>query len=286
MSHCRKGRASVLKYPCGLYWLELSSTGSSMTGNSEHPYCEKAYISAATDGYVDLRHRKHNQATTQFTFAVLLDDMPSVLEKLRGTGRVLVWQSEEGHYSHICFSRWQEIALFRRFPDVVNVDGKHAKNRFDCKLYTFLVMDGISAGRPVMYAFVESNQSAYMRKLFELFKEMMREYYPVRKFVMDTLAALIRASRIVFGCEGISAGMLIRYVAASIRNGVEIVRSSICEKSVYLLMSFFFEFFTLFGSPCAERIQLYLHERSRSSGFRLTPSNFGYHERQLNCQRD
>ncbi|GAA55913.1 hypothetical protein CLF_109358 [Clonorchis sinensis] len=60
----------------------------------------------------------------------LLNDVPSVLAKLRETGRVLVWQSEEGHYSHICFSRWQQIALFRRFPDVVNVDGTHATNRF------------------------------------------------------------------------------------------------------------------------------------------------------------
>ncbi|GAA50034.1 hypothetical protein CLF_103951 [Clonorchis sinensis] len=56
--------------------------------------------------------------------------MPLVLAKLRETGRVLVWQSEEGHYSHMCFSRWQQIALFRRFPDVVNVDGTHATNRF------------------------------------------------------------------------------------------------------------------------------------------------------------
>ncbi|KER22544.1 hypothetical protein T265_09406 [Opisthorchis viverrini] len=44
--------------------------------------------------------------------------MPSVLAKRREIGRVLVCQGEEGHYSHICFSRWQQIALFRRFPDV------------------------------------------------------------------------------------------------------------------------------------------------------------------------
>ncbi|KER31475.1 hypothetical protein T265_02248 [Opisthorchis viverrini] len=37
--------------------------------------------------------------------------MPSVLAKLRETGRVLVCQSEKGHYSHICFSRWQQIAI-------------------------------------------------------------------------------------------------------------------------------------------------------------------------------
>ncbi|GAA48192.1 hypothetical protein CLF_101296 [Clonorchis sinensis] len=106
--------------------------------------------------------------------------MPSVLAKLRETGRVLVWQSEEGHYSHTCFSRWQQIALFRRFPDVVNVDETHATNRLGYKLYTFLITDGMGTGRPVMYAFVENEQFASMRKLFGLFKEMMGEQYPVR----------------------------------------------------------------------------------------------------------
>ncbi|GAA48388.1 hypothetical protein CLF_101544 [Clonorchis sinensis] len=129
------------------------------------------------------------------------DDMPSVLAKLRETGRVLVWQSEEGHYNHICFSRWQQIALFRRFPDVVNVDGTHATNRFGYKLYTFLITGGMGTGRPVMYAFVESEQFAPMRRLFGLFKEMMGEQYPVRTFVMDKLAAQMRVARVVFGCD-------------------------------------------------------------------------------------
>ncbi|GAA51670.1 hypothetical protein CLF_106584, partial [Clonorchis sinensis] len=102
-------------------------------------------------------------------------DMPSVLAKLRKTGHVLVWQLEEGHYSHICFSRWQQIALFRRFPVVVNVDGTHAANHFRYKLYTFLITDGMGIGRPFMYAFVESEQFAPMRRLFGLFKEVMAE---------------------------------------------------------------------------------------------------------------
>ncbi|KAG5441349.1 Intraflagellar transport protein 74 [Clonorchis sinensis] len=52
--------------------------------------------------------------------------MPSVLAKLRETGRVLVWQPEKSLYSRICFPRWQQIALFRRFPDVETP----AANRF------------------------------------------------------------------------------------------------------------------------------------------------------------
>ncbi|GAA55109.1 hypothetical protein CLF_106861, partial [Clonorchis sinensis] len=61
--------------------------------------------------------------------------------------------------------------------------------------------DGMGIGRPVMYAFVESEQFAPMRKLFGLFKEMMGEQYPVRTFVMDRLAAQMRAARVVFGCD-------------------------------------------------------------------------------------
>ncbi|KER31532.1 hypothetical protein T265_02299 [Opisthorchis viverrini] len=85
--------------------------------------------------------------------------------------------------------------------DVVNVDGTHATNRFGYKLYTFLITDGMGTARPVMYAFVESEQFAPMRKLFGLFKEMMGEAYPVRTFVMDKLAAQMRGARVVFGCD-------------------------------------------------------------------------------------
>ncbi|GAA54049.1 hypothetical protein CLF_111999, partial [Clonorchis sinensis] len=68
-------------------------------------------------------------------------------------------------------------------------------------LYAFLITDGVGTGRPVMYAFVESEQFALMRRLFGLFKEMMAEQYPVRTFVMDKLAAQMRAARVVFGCD-------------------------------------------------------------------------------------
>ncbi|GAA56447.1 hypothetical protein CLF_110911 [Clonorchis sinensis] len=69
------------------------------------------------------------------------------------------------------------------------------------KLYAFLITDGSGTGRPVTYAFVESEQFAPMRRLFGLFKEMMGEQYPVRTFVMDKLAAQMRAARVVFGCD-------------------------------------------------------------------------------------
>ncbi|KAG5453988.1 hypothetical protein CSKR_102101 [Clonorchis sinensis] len=56
-------------------------------------------------------------------------------------------------------------------------------------------------GRPVMYAFVESERFAPIRRLFGFFKEMMGEKYPVRTFVMDKLAAQMRAARVVFGSD-------------------------------------------------------------------------------------
>ncbi|GAA51363.1 hypothetical protein CLF_105992 [Clonorchis sinensis] len=71
------------------------------------------------------------------------------------------------------------------------------------KLYTFLITDGMGIGRPVMYAcmYVESEQFAPMRRLFGLFKETVGEQYPVRTFVMDKLAAQMRAARVMFGCD-------------------------------------------------------------------------------------
>ncbi|GAA48895.1 hypothetical protein CLF_102185 [Clonorchis sinensis] len=100
-------------------------------------------------------------------------------------------RKDEGHYSHICFSRWQQIALFRRFPDVLHVDGTHTTNRFG--LYTFLITDGMGTGRPVIYAFVENEQFTPTRKLFDLFRERMGEHYPVKTFVMDKVATQMRA---------------------------------------------------------------------------------------------
>ncbi|KAG5444555.1 hypothetical protein CSKR_108081 [Clonorchis sinensis] len=114
--------------------------------------------------------------------------------KLQETGWVLVLQSEEGHYSHVCFSRWHRIALFRCFSG----DGTRTTNRFGCKLYTFLTTNGMATGRPVMYAFAESEQFVPMLKLFDLSKLMMKEEYPVKAFVMDKLATRMLA---VFGCN-------------------------------------------------------------------------------------
>ncbi|GAA56402.1 hypothetical protein CLF_110814 [Clonorchis sinensis] len=66
------------------------------------------------------------------------------------------------------------------------------------KLYTFLTTNGMATGRPVMYAFAESEQFVPMLKLFDLFKLMMKEEYPVKAFVMDKLATRMLA---VFGCN-------------------------------------------------------------------------------------
>ncbi|KAG5442747.1 hypothetical protein CSKR_104253 [Clonorchis sinensis] len=93
------------------------------------------------------------------------------------------------------------IALFRRLPDVVNVDGTDATNSFGYKLYTLLITDGMGTGHPVMYAFVECEPFAPMRKLFDLFRELMREQYPVKTFFTGTFVTQMRTARVVFGCE-------------------------------------------------------------------------------------
>ncbi|GAA49607.1 hypothetical protein CLF_103285 [Clonorchis sinensis] len=90
--------------------------------------------------------------------------MPSVLAKFWETRRLFVWHSEEGHVLLLMV----RIALIRRFPD--------AANRFGYKLYAFLITDGMGTGRPVMYAFVRSEQFAPMRKLFDLFKETIGRF--------------------------------------------------------------------------------------------------------------
>ncbi|GAA56094.1 hypothetical protein CLF_109895, partial [Clonorchis sinensis] len=56
-------------------------------------------------------------------------------------------------------------------------------------------------GRPVMYAFLESEHFAPTRKLFDLFKGMTGRHYPVRTFVMDKLASQMRAARVLFRCD-------------------------------------------------------------------------------------
>lgn len=56
-------------------------------------------------------------------------------------------------------------------------------------------------GRPVMYAFVLSETLASLCLLFEVFKRMMGQEYRVRTFVMDKMAAQIRAAELVFGCD-------------------------------------------------------------------------------------
>lgn len=66
--------------------------------------------------------------------------MEDVIDQLGNCGQVLVVNDAEGHITHFCFARTQQIELFRQFPDVVNVDATHGTNRegqvscFDVKL--------------------------------------------------------------------------------------------------------------------------------------------------------
>ncbi|GAA53973.1 hypothetical protein CLF_111780 [Clonorchis sinensis] len=106
----------------------------------------------------------------------LLNDMQSIITQLQECGRVLLVESEGGRLNHLCFSRKQQIAPFRRFPDVVNVDATHGTNRL-------------------------GEHFVPLRKLFCLFKEMMGGKYPVRTFVMDKMTSQMRTAKAVFGCD-------------------------------------------------------------------------------------
>ncbi|KAA3678006.1 uncharacterized protein DEA37_0008956 [Paragonimus westermani] len=68
------------------------------------------------------------------------------------------------------------------------------------KLYQFLVIDGMGHGRLVMQAYVQNENYASLRHLFETFREVMGEHIPARIFVMDEMVAQMRAARVVFGC--------------------------------------------------------------------------------------
>ncbi|KER21781.1 hypothetical protein T265_09966 [Opisthorchis viverrini] len=52
-----------------------------------------------------------------------------------------------------------------------------------------------------MYAFVESEHFAPLRKLFSLFKDMMGRHYEVKTFVVDKMTLQMRAAKAVFGCD-------------------------------------------------------------------------------------
>lgn len=52
-----------------------------------------------------------------------------------------------------------------------------------------------------MYAYVLSEKYASLRRLFQMFKNLMGERGQVRTFIMDKLAAQIRAVNVVFGCD-------------------------------------------------------------------------------------
>ncbi|GAA51168.1 hypothetical protein CLF_105670 [Clonorchis sinensis] len=73
------------------------------------------------------------------------------------------------------------------------------------KLNTFLVTDGMGIGRPVIYAFVESEHFAPLRRLFVcascLFNEMMGGEHPAKAFDMDKLTSQVGAAKAPFGCD-------------------------------------------------------------------------------------
>lgn len=79
-------------------------------------------------------------------------------------------------------------------------------------------------GRPVMHAFVASETVASLSVLFRMFKDMMGQQYIVRTFVMDKLAAQMRAAETVYGCDVLLCAF---HVRRAIRSHVSFMRTTL-----------------------------------------------------------
>lgn len=85
-----------------------------------------------------------------------------------------------------------------------------------------MVTDGMGRERPVMYGFVRYETYHSLRLLFEIFQQIMGNQHPVKTFVMDKMAAQIRAAISTFGCDVL---LCFFHVKEAIRKHVCLMRS-------------------------------------------------------------
>ncbi|CAH8572798.1 unnamed protein product [Schistosoma guineensis] len=92
---------------------------------------------------------------------------------------------ENGYATRICFSKYNQIQVYRKYPEVVCIDSTYNTNNKKYSLFQLVVTDNCGRGRTVMFAWTRREKRADVIWILDQFKEIMGDTMLTETFVMD-----------------------------------------------------------------------------------------------------
>ena len=115
---------------------------------------------------------------------ILLDSLEDALTKdTNAKGGVSV--TEDNVVAMVAFQSGQMTELFKKFPEILLVDGTYNVNRLGMPLYCFMVEDGFGNGRNVFYAATAEEDSTHLLHIIQSFKAFNPSWSDVRVIIID-----------------------------------------------------------------------------------------------------
>ena len=115
---------------------------------------------------------------------LILDHLQEALEQDKSArGGVIV--DEEHTLEVLYFQTGHMSKIFRRFPEILLVDGTYNVNRQGMPLYCLMAEDGYGRGRVTFYAATAEEDALHLQKIMQSFKEENPTWSSVRVVIID-----------------------------------------------------------------------------------------------------
>ena len=115
---------------------------------------------------------------------LVLDGLTEALEAdANARGGVVV--DEDDTLLILYYESGQMRKTFRKFPEILFVDGTYNVNKLGMPLYCLMVEDGFGHGRNVFYAATAQEDAAHLQKIIQLFKEKNEKWESVNVIIID-----------------------------------------------------------------------------------------------------
>ncbi|CAH8608184.1 unnamed protein product [Schistosoma haematobium] len=106
------------------------------------------------------------------------------MDMLRQKGEVRE-HLENGYATRICFSSYDQIQLYKKYPEVLCIDSTYNTNNKKYSLFQLVVTDNWGRGRTVMFAWTRKEKRADVTWILDKFKEIMGNTMLTETFVRD-----------------------------------------------------------------------------------------------------
>ncbi|CAH8849335.1 unnamed protein product [Trichobilharzia szidati] len=122
-----------------------------------------------------------------------------IFEFLKSRGKLLEYYADEpirNSLMRVCFSTYEQIDLYKRFPEVVGIDSTYNTNKGKYSLFQLVVTDNFGRGRPVLFAWTRKEFKRDVVWILDSFRSIMEDTSKTETFIMDCAQAEIGAVKL------------------------------------------------------------------------------------------